>query len=56
MPWTARTATKTPGDSESPPTREESAYTSAAAMKTLRRPSRSVARPPSSRNPAVVTT
>ena len=54
-PCTARAAMSTPWLSAMPPASEATANSVSPATNTRRRPSRSAARPPSSRNPAKVT-
>ncbi len=53
-PWTAREAISTPSDEASPQANEAVVNTITPARNTRRRPSRSAARPPSSRNPPKV--
>ena len=55
-PWTARAAISQPSDCAKPPTRDAAANSNSPLMNTLRRPSRSATRPPSSRNPPKVST
>ena len=50
-PWAPRAVTSTPSVVDSPATREAPAKIATPLTNTLRRPSRSAARPPSSRNP-----
>ena len=47
-PWATRAAISSPGDDDSPATIEAAANAAREAMNTLRRPSRSPLRPPSS--------
>ena len=53
-PCTVRAAMSVPRCSETPPTNEAAAKSTAPAMKTLRRPSRSASLPPKSRKPPKV--
>ena len=54
-PWIARAAISTPCESASPPTSDAAENSTSPLTNTRRRPSRSAARPPSSRKPANVT-
>jgi hypothetical protein len=53
-PWTSLAAISTPDDVARPLASEAAMNSSTPVMKTWRRPSRSAARPPSSRKPANV--
>jgi len=50
-PWNPRATSNSPSDWEIPHTSDATANTAMPAMNSRRRPSRSAARPPSSRNP-----
>ncbi len=50
-PWAPRAATRTPSVVDRPATREDPAKTMTPVTNTFRRPRRSAARPPRSRNP-----
>ncbi len=55
-PWAARATISWPSVAEKPAASEATATSSRPAMKTLRRPTRSAVRPPSSRKPPKVST